>query len=347
MKTVLTILITVVSLFGTSRADAQSKIIKLEGKTVFIGIGLDRELKKGMQADIYRQVEPIIHPVTKVDLGSPRVRIGRIELKKIGPNFASARIMEKYVPLKVGDLVEGLDVAPTAEEEMREEVAEARSEIIMLTKSLADEIRLNQKSISDLKGTLRRIAGSEKRLNTLINAVRNMRERMVVMEGQIQNLETQQQMIVAQDTAEVKTLGMEDMTELKVLRRGDEESVYITVGDKTYRLSFEENMLIEESVVQATAGDPADTSFDADLDEDLFDEDLAMEEPESSILDYWWVALIVGVLGAVGMFLMKMMKRSGGETDEEDDEEGEDEFLEADEEMDEMIPEPEVAIDEK
>jgi len=117
MKTVLTILITAVSLFGTTRAYAQSEIIKLEGQTVFIGIGADHELKKGMQADVYRQVEPIIHPVTKIDLGSPRVRIGRIERKKIGPNFASARIMEKYAPLKVGDLVEGLDVAPTAEEQ--------------------------------------------------------------------------------------------------------------------------------------------------------------------------------------------------------------------------------------
>ena len=101
-------------------------------------------------------------------------------------------------------------------------------------------------------------------------------------------------------------------------------------------------MLIEESVAQATAGDLADSSLDANLDEDLFAA-AAMEEPESSILDCWWVALIVGVLGAVGMFLMKMMKRSGGEPDEE----GDDEFFEADEEMDEMIPEPEVAIDEE
>ncbi|HCR16923.1 MAG TPA: hypothetical protein DIU35_05520 [Candidatus Latescibacteria bacterium] len=345
MKTVLTILIAVVSLFGTTKADAQSKIIKLEGQNVFVGIGADRELKKGMQADIYRQAEPIIHPVTKVDLGSPRIRIGRIELKKIGPNFSSARIMEKYAPFKVGDLVEGLDVAPTPEEEMREEVSEARAEIKMLTKSLADEIRLNQKSISDLKGTLRRISGSEKRLNTLINAVRNMRERMVVMEGQIQDLETQQQIIIAQDTAEVKTLGIEDMTELKVLRRGDEESVYITVGSKTYRLSFEENMLIEEAVAQPTAGVPGGetVSRSLDLEEDLFDEDEELAEKESSILDYWWVALIVGVLGAVGMFLIKMMKRSGEEGGEDSDE---DEFLEADEELDEMIPEPEeVAIE--
>ena len=340
MKKVLSILIAAVSLLSAATVYGQSKIIKLEGRVVFIGIGADRELKKGMQADVYRQVEPIIHPVTKMDLGSPRVRIGRIELKKIGPNFSSARIMETYAPLKVGDLVEGLDVAPTSEEEIREEVSEARSEIKMLTKSLTDEIRANQKSISDLKGTLRRISGSEKRLNTLINAVRNMRERMVVMEGKIQTLEVRQEVIVARDTAEVKTMG-DDMTELKVLRRGDEESVYISVGSKMYRLSFEENMLIEETAGQPAAVAPESAAVA--MEDELFDEDLEMEEPESSIFDYWWVALIVGVLGAVGMFLMKMMKR-GGETSEDEDEEGEDEFLEADEEMDEMIPEPEEVV---
>ena len=43
------------------------------------------------------------------------------------------------------------------------------------------------------------------------------------------------------------------------------------------------------------------------------------------------------------MFLIKMMKRSGDDSREDG---GEDEFLEADEELDEMIPEPEeVAIE--
>jgi hypothetical protein len=345
MKTVLSFLIAAVSLFGAATVHGQTKIIKLEGQTVFIGIGADRELKKGMQADVYRQVDPIIHPVTKKDLGSPRVRIGRIELKKIGPNFSSARVMETYIPLRVGDLVEGLDVAPTPAEEIREEVSEARSEIKMLTKSLADEIRANQKSITDLKGTLRRISGSEKRLNTLINAVRNMRERMVVMEGRIHTLEDRQEIIIARDTAEVKTQDMGDMTELKVLRRGDEESVYISIGNKTYRLSFEENMLIEETIGQPAAVAPESAAVA--MEDDLFDEDLEMEEPESSIFDYWWVALIMGVLGAAGLFLMKMMKR-GGDGGDDEDEEGEDEFLEADEEMDEMIPEPEeVVVEEK
>ena len=101
------------------------------------------------------------------------------------------------------------------------ELSQTQSEIKALARSLADEINANKKAIADLRGTLRSISSSEKRIKGLVNAVRNMRERLVTYEGRLVTLEEQQQAMIVSDTAEVKTLSEADLYELKVLRRGD------------------------------------------------------------------------------------------------------------------------------
>ncbi|MDA0746649.1 MAG: hypothetical protein O2954_09015 [bacterium] len=306
----------VVLLAGVTQVWAQAKVIKVDNQVVHVGVGGDREVKVGMQADVYRQAEPIIHPVTGANLGSPKVRIARIEIRKVGPTFSSARYIEKYVPVEVGDLVEGLEVAPTLEEEIRSDVVQARAEIKMLAQSLADEIKGNKKAISDLRGTLQRIAGSEKRLDTLIRAVRNMREQMVVMDGRIGHLEQEQMALIQKDTAEVKMMGMEDMHELKVLRRGDADDVYLTVGDRMYRLSFETNTLVEEPMVQPAAMGSMPPGAPV---EPLFPEEEMIEEEGSGWMSYWWIAPVLGLVGAVVLFLLKAMKRKEEAPEEEDD----------------------------
>ncbi|MDP6947142.1 MAG: S1 RNA-binding domain-containing protein, partial [Myxococcota bacterium] len=53
-----------------------------EEETVHIGVGVDREVKTGTVAEIYRQTEPIIHPVTGENLGSPKVKVAEIDLDR-------------------------------------------------------------------------------------------------------------------------------------------------------------------------------------------------------------------------------------------------------------------------
>jgi len=341
-------------------ADAQVKIIKVDDRTVYVDVGADRAIQEGMKADVYRQAEPVIHPVTGENLGSPRVKIARLEVTKVGPTFSACGVLEQFAPVRSGDLVEGLEIAPTAEDMLKADIEDTRSEIRSLTRSLAEEIKANQRSIGDLRKTLTRIGSSEKRLQNLINSVRNIRERMVVMDGRIGDLETKQAAIIERDTAEVKPLTMADLHELRVLRRGDEEAVFLTVGDKVYRLSFEKNVLEEvpdsllakSSPARADGGGTPDASGEAG-DEDLWTEDTDEEEAEPFYLKYWWIAPIVGVLGAVVLFLMKMMGR-GKSTDEEEDAAaegesgGDDDFIDTGE-LDELeglpeeIPEPEEA----
>ena len=328
---------------------AQAKVIKVEEETVHIGVGMDREVKVGTVAEIYRQTEPIIHPVTGENLGSPKVKVAEIEIAKVGPTFSSGSYVVQYAPVKVGDLVEGLEVAPTPEEQVRSEVADARAEIKALAMSLAQEIKANKKGIDDLRGTLRRLSSSERRLTNLINAVANVRERMVVIEGQVRNLEAKQQAIIEQDSAEVQALSAENWHELNVLRRGDEEAIYLKVGDRFYRLSFDEDRLIEETPMpMAAAGAAAMPAGDAEDDmsseKGLFDEESTEEEEATPwYLEYWWIAPIAGLLGAVLLFVLKAMRRAVEDEPAEgaaDEQNGFIEVADDDEEMLEDIPEP-------
>ncbi len=335
---------------ATQLYGAEAKVIKADDNMVQIGMGLDREVKEGMIADVYRQAVPIIHPVTGENLGSPSVKIARIEIWKVEPTTATGRYLSRYAPVQMGDLVIGLEVAPSAEEKVRAEVKEARDEIKALARSLADEIKANQKSINDLRGTLRRVSSSERRLQTLINAVQNMRERMVTLESRVVSLEEQEQEWIHRDTSEVKEGSAADMNELRILRPGGEEEaalqrsgdevLYLKLGDQMYRVSLEQNLLIEESAMQTAAAGAEESETEQG---DLLGDDL-FEEPEAEVpwyKTYWWLILI-GPAGAVILLVLKMMRRPKEEASEEG-EEGEEGFAEA-EEMDEIpeaIPEPE------
>ena len=333
---------------ATSLYGAQAKVVKVEGKTVHLDVGSDRGMEVGMLADIYRQAEPIIHPVTGENLGSPRVKIGRIEIRKVEPTSAMGTILNQYAPVLPGDTAEGIDIDPTPEEQMQADVNEARAEIKALARSLADEIKANQKAIADLRRTLRRIGSSERRLTSLINTVKNMRERMVSIESKLTTLDEQQMEIIAQDTAEVGMMGPADVSELGVLKRESGDEVYIRVGNRMYRLSFAENRLIEEGeaaqIADAGAGEavppPAEAEVDAEV-EDLFSEDPQEEMPWYKA--YWWVALPVGLLLAVGLLLLKLMRRQRPEGSEEGEAGAEDGFQEVGDEevIAEELPEPE------
>lgn len=331
------------------RADAgQAKVLMADDRMVKIGAGVDRGVRLGMLAEIYRQSAPLIHPVTGENLGNPKVKIARIEVTKVGAVSAEAKFVEHYAPVQPGDIVESIEVAPTAEDQIRASVAQTRNEMREIARQLAAEIKDNDKAIGDLRETLRKIGSSERRLQSIANDVRNMRERMVTFESRIVELEDNQQAMIMADTAEVKTLTPDDMTELRVLRRDQEEAVYLQIGDRMYRLSFEDNALIEENPAMMTGegmeGDPL-------VGDDL----LAMEEEETPAWyeTYWWIAPLVGLLGAIVVILLRFLKKpADAEGDDEEDEEEDDGaaealgFPEADEDDDEFpepeeIPEPE------
>jgi hypothetical protein len=270
----MTAMLTVLAILPDSAQAGEAKVLMSDDRTIKIGAGVDRGVRIGMLAEIYRQVAPLIHPITGENLGTPKVKIARIEIIKVGAVTAEGKFLEHYAPVRPGDIVESIEVAPTAEDQIRAALAQTRNEMKEIARLLTAEIKDNDKSITDLRETLRRIGSSERRLQSIANDVRNFRERMVTFEGRIVELEDYQQAMIIADTSEVKTLTPDDMTELRVLRRNEEEAIYMQVGDRMYRLSFEDNALIEEN--------PAMMTRDGADDEMMMEDDLLdLEEEEA------------------------------------------------------------------
>ncbi len=222
----------------------QAKVLSSDDSNIKIGAGVDRGVRVGMLAEIYRQAAPLIHPVTGENLGSPKVKIARIEITSVGAVSSEGRFVENYAPVEAGDVVESIEVAPTEEDQIRASIAVTQARFKEIADGLAQEITSNKKAITDLRATLRRIGSSEHRLRAIANDVANMRERMVTIESRIVELEDNQVAMIMQDSAEATSM-VEDMTELRVLRRDETEEIHLLIGDRTYRLSFEDNALTE------------------------------------------------------------------------------------------------------
>lgn len=323
----------------------QATVLSADDNTIKIGAGVDRGVRVGMLAEIYRQAAPLIHPKTGENLGSPKVKIARIEITSVGAVSSEGRFVENYAPVEAGDVVESIEVAPTEEDQIRASIAVTQARFKEIADGLAGEIRENKKAITDLRATLRRIGSSEQRLRAIANDVANMRERMVTIETRIGDLETQQMTMVLQDSAEAASMS-DDLSELLVLRRNETEEIHLLIGDRTFRLSFEDNALTE--VVPGQDDEMMGGGVD-DLLEPMEEE----EEESPWYMVYWWIAPLIGVLGAGAVIAMRFLKRpapgaeEGGEEGADglvaDDDGG---FPEADdtdeiEDFNEEIPEPE------
>jgi len=337
--------------FGSAEAGL-AKVIRTDGKTMTINAGVDRGGRVGMLAEIFRQTAPLIHPVTGENLGNPRVKIARLEITKVGAVTAEGRFVEYYAPVEAGDIVESIEMAPTSEDQIRASILETRAEMRELARGLASEINTNEKAITDLRATLRRIGSSEQRLKLIANDVRNVRERMVIIERRVVELEDNQQAMIMADTAEVKTLTPEDMTELRVLRRGEDEAIYLQVGSRTFRLSFERNALIPE--IPGAGSDNLMEGYDPGSAEEL----MSLPEEEHTVpwyQTYWWVGALAGVVAALAIVLLRFLRRPSEQEPVEDEaapgEEEEVGFaedeVEVDEDFPEEIPEPEEVAEPK
>jgi hypothetical protein len=340
----LTAVLAVLVILPRAAEAGQAKVLMADDRMVKIAAGVDRGVRVGMLAEIYTQGANLVHPVTGEAYGNPKVKIARIEVIKVGAVTAEGKFLEYYAPVQPGDIVESIEVAPTAEDQIRAAVTQTRNDMKEIARNLAAEIKDNDKSINDLRETLRRIGSSERRLQSIANDVRNLRERMVVFETRIVELEDTQQAMITADTSEVKSMMPGDMTELKILRRDEEEAVYLQIGERMFRLSFEDNALIEENPAMMTG----DGDGDMAMGDDLLDPE---EEEEPAWYEvYWWIAPVVGLLGAIAVVLMRFLKGSSGNGAEEEEEEEEDEmmaaddgegFPEADDDDIEDFPEPE------
>ena len=308
--------ISVFALMAQGAWGTTATIVRVDGRQVTIDLGSARGIVVGMTADVLTEAGRIVHPVTGEDYGLSRVKIGEIQIEKVDLETSVGRLTVTYAPVKAGDVVDGLVILPSPEEKMRMDIDEARGEIRALARSLTEEIKSNQKAIEDLRQTLQRIGSSEQRLQSVMNAVMNMRERLVVVDSRISTLEEQQK--IAQES-EGDVLGKLNINDLGVLERGAGEEIFLRVGDRTYRLNFEANRM-EAAVppVPTAVGQPQPTLPGA---APLQDGSLDALFPESEVPTPWFMSwwFLIGVFGFIGLLagaavlLAKMKQRAGAQ----------------------------------
>lgn len=315
--------ISALALMAQGAWGATATIVRVDGKLVTIDLGASRGIVAGMTADVLTEAGRVVHPVTGEDYGLRRVKIGEIQIEKVEAETSVGRLTVTYGPVKAGDIADGLVAIPSQQEQMRMDIDEARAEIRALARGLTEEIKSNQKAIEDLRQALQRVGSSERRLQSAMNAVQNMRERMVLVESRVSKLEEQQKVAAIAQESETDVLGKLNVNDMGVLERGQGEEIFLRIGDRTYRLNFEANRM-EESVAPVTPVAPAGyveqpPAVGRQIDESiagLFDEPEAEAETETPWFMSWWflagVLGFVGFLGAVAVLLAKMKRRAGG-----------------------------------
>jgi TolB-like protein len=80
-------------------------VVKVEQDMLYIDIGLDRGIRKGTKCVVFREGEPIKHPVTGEVLGKKVTKLGELVVIQVQDKLASMKTLEKEEELKVGDKV--------------------------------------------------------------------------------------------------------------------------------------------------------------------------------------------------------------------------------------------------
>ncbi len=80
-------------------------VIKKDGNSIYIDLGIDSKIKEGIKFIIYRTGPEIIHPLTGKSLGAESVDLGEARLKDIYKEFSVALISEKGEDVKIKDKV--------------------------------------------------------------------------------------------------------------------------------------------------------------------------------------------------------------------------------------------------
>jgi len=75
------------------------------GDLVFIRAKGDMNLKAGSKYSVYRTLKPIIDQKTEALIGIQHYLTGIVEITKIEPRFAVARVVQSYRTIEVGNLL--------------------------------------------------------------------------------------------------------------------------------------------------------------------------------------------------------------------------------------------------
>jgi len=79
-------------------------VVSLEGDTVYTDLGRDKGVYPGMIIKIYRESEPIKHPITGEVLGNKKVYIGDLKINDVQDKISTGTLINKQRDVQKGDL---------------------------------------------------------------------------------------------------------------------------------------------------------------------------------------------------------------------------------------------------
>lgn len=69
-------------------------VIKVEGERVTLDLGTAHNVRKGMKCHVYREGEPIVHPVTNQVIGKAIVEVCEVQLLEVFESYATAVVVK-------------------------------------------------------------------------------------------------------------------------------------------------------------------------------------------------------------------------------------------------------------
>ncbi|MGE5315271.1 MAG: CsgG/HfaB family protein [Acidobacteriota bacterium] len=84
---------------------AEGVVVKIDEDELYIDIGINQGVRKGTKCVVFREGDPIQHPVTGEVLGKKVTRLGELIVVQVQEKVASLRAIETEQALKVGDKV--------------------------------------------------------------------------------------------------------------------------------------------------------------------------------------------------------------------------------------------------
>lgn len=311
-----------------SRA-GEAFVTRVRGTSLTIDKGKEEGLQVGVTVTVVRaQDEPIIHPVTGENLGTPEIELAVGEVTKLSARAATVRLTKPaLLPVRPGDLARytTLEEKMMEEQEQATETAEAAATERQSIRGEASRLSRNIKSIqSSIRGLERAIADLRRFDKDVVQPqFRSINKDIADIKEELTNLRTTVTLLGSAPVEDIGE-GAGEMTEeeLEQLRQ---------------LIQVELNKLQEElNLVAAPPPLPGDESPmpDEDGEEDLVDKPF--------FLQTWFLGIIALVgLGFIGAMVYLRMAADGEEDDDDDelglddDEDEEDDEVEFDVEAEE------------
>ena len=79
----------------------EGMVVKSEGKKVYIDRGAQNKIKKEMKVIIFREGEPLLHPITGKNLGCDAVELAEARIERVLDNFSVGKVLSSSDAVKI------------------------------------------------------------------------------------------------------------------------------------------------------------------------------------------------------------------------------------------------------